>query len=175
MKQTNNAIKFLMAQYRAIFKNAYFKGLTSAVLLTAGLAAGAAQAATVYLPVTDHNAITSGDGSKDFVIEGNAFFTGDTSNSSKASSVTIEQGGTLSNADGQKHILAVKGNINLNGGNLNLTKSWIQAQETFSGSDSNGFTGRLIDRGNSTINLQNSLLQRLERCLLGLKRPSFWR
>ena len=45
MKQTNNAIKFLMAQYRAIFKNAYFKGLTSAVLLTAGLAvAGGAQA-----------------------------------------------------------------------------------------------------------------------------------
>ena len=159
MKQTNNAIKFLMAQYRAIFKNAYFKGLTSAVLLTAGLAAGAAQAATVYLPVTDHNAITSGDGSNDFVIEGNAFFTGDTSNSSKASSVTIEQGGTLSNADGQKHILAVKGNINLNGGNLNLTKSWIQAQETFSGSDSDGFTGRLIDRGDSTINLQNSILQ----------------
>ena len=47
MKQTNNAIKFLMAQYRAIFKSAYFKGLTSAVLLTAGLAAGAAQAAEV--------------------------------------------------------------------------------------------------------------------------------
>ena len=47
MKQTNNAIKFLMAQYRAIFKNAYFKGLTSAVLLTAGLAAGAAQAADI--------------------------------------------------------------------------------------------------------------------------------
>ena len=47
MKQTNNAIKFLMAQYRAIFKNAYFKGLTSAVLLTAGLAAGAAQAANI--------------------------------------------------------------------------------------------------------------------------------
>ena len=48
MKQTNNAIKFLMAQYRAIFKNAYFKGLTSAVLLTAGLAAGQAQAATDF-------------------------------------------------------------------------------------------------------------------------------
>ena len=46
MKQTNNAIKFLMAQYRAIFKNAYFKGMASAVLLTAGLAvAGGAQAA----------------------------------------------------------------------------------------------------------------------------------
>ena len=47
MKQTNNAIKFLMAQYRAIFKNAYFKGIASAVLLTAGLAAGQAQAANV--------------------------------------------------------------------------------------------------------------------------------
>ena len=52
MKQTNNAIKFLMAQYRAIFKNAYFKGLTSAVLLTAGLAvAGSAQAALDNLGV----------------------------------------------------------------------------------------------------------------------------
>ena len=49
MKQTNNAIKFLMAQYRAIFKSAYFKGLTSAVLLTAGLAAGAAQADEVSI------------------------------------------------------------------------------------------------------------------------------
>ena len=159
MKQTNNAIKFLMAQYRAIFKNAYFKGLTSAVLLTAGLAAGAAQAATVYLPVTDHNAITSIDSSDDFIIDGDAYFTGDTSTSSEASSVTIEQGGTLSNADGQKHVLAVKGNITLNGGTLDLTKSWIQGQETFDGDAADGFTGRLIDRGNSTINLQNSLLQ----------------
>ena len=45
MKQTNNAIKFLMAQYRAIFKNAYFKGMASALVLTAGLAAGQSQAA----------------------------------------------------------------------------------------------------------------------------------
>ena len=44
MKQTNNAIKFLMAQYRAIFKSAYFKGLATAVVVTAGLAATQAQA-----------------------------------------------------------------------------------------------------------------------------------
>ena len=57
MKQTNNAIKFLMAQYRAIFKNAYFKGLTSAVLLTAGLAvAGGAQAAS-YTSLSQINAL----------------------------------------------------------------------------------------------------------------------
>ena len=44
MKQTNNAIKFLMAQYRAIFQNAYFKGLATAAVVTMGLAAGQAHA-----------------------------------------------------------------------------------------------------------------------------------
>ena len=45
MKQTSSALTFLMAQYRAIFKRAYIKGIATAVLLTAGLAAGQAQAA----------------------------------------------------------------------------------------------------------------------------------
>lgn len=48
MKQTNNAIKFLMAQYRAIYQSAYFKGLATAgaTALTLGLAAaGQVQAA----------------------------------------------------------------------------------------------------------------------------------
>ena len=45
MKQTNNAIKFLMAQYRAIFQNAYFKGLATTAVVTMGLAAGQALAA----------------------------------------------------------------------------------------------------------------------------------
>ena len=48
MKQTNNAIKFLMAQYRAIFQNAYLKGLATAAVVTAGLAAGQAQAASAF-------------------------------------------------------------------------------------------------------------------------------
>ena len=34
MKVSNNALNFLLAQYRAIFKRAYVKGLASAVLLT---------------------------------------------------------------------------------------------------------------------------------------------
>ncbi|WP_156907561.1 autotransporter domain-containing protein [Anaerobiospirillum succiniciproducens] len=55
MKQTNNAIKFLMAQYRAIYQSAYLNGLTSAIIVTASLAAPQAQAAT-----TDLNQATSG-------------------------------------------------------------------------------------------------------------------
>ena len=43
MKQTNNAIKFLMAQYRAIFKNANIAMV--AAMVAAALAAGQAQAA----------------------------------------------------------------------------------------------------------------------------------
>ena len=45
VKLSNNALNFLLAQYRAIFKRAYVKGLAAAVMLTAGLAAGQAQAA----------------------------------------------------------------------------------------------------------------------------------
>ena len=44
VKISNNALNFLLAQYRAIFKRAYIKGIASAVILTAGLAAGQAQA-----------------------------------------------------------------------------------------------------------------------------------
>ena len=44
MKISNNALNFLLAQYRAIFKRAYIKGIASAVILTACLAAGQAQA-----------------------------------------------------------------------------------------------------------------------------------
>ena len=44
VKISNNALNFLLAQYRAIFKRAYVKGIASAVILTAALTAGQAQA-----------------------------------------------------------------------------------------------------------------------------------
>ena len=50
VKISNNALNFLLAQYRAIFKRAYIKGLASAVILTAGLAAGQAQAVSTEDP-----------------------------------------------------------------------------------------------------------------------------
>ena len=56
MKQTNNAIKFLMAQYRAIFKNANIAMV--AAMAAAALAAGQAQAQVTN--ITDWNQIVSG-------------------------------------------------------------------------------------------------------------------
>ena len=64
MKISNNALNFLLAQYRAIFKRAYVKGIASAVLLTAGLAAGQAQADNLTkdnLPDTNETATIIGD------------------------------------------------------------------------------------------------------------------
>ena len=63
VKQTSSALTFLMAQYRAIFKRAYIKGLASAVLLTAGLAVGQAQATglTDANVATDNKLATTGD------------------------------------------------------------------------------------------------------------------
>ena len=57
MKQTNNAIKFLMAQYRAIFKNANIAMV--AAMAAAALAAGQAQAGTVAAQNIDNAKLSS--------------------------------------------------------------------------------------------------------------------
>ena len=78
MKQTNNAIKFLMAQYRAVFKHAYLASLgASLVAATALLSAPAAAAApqgpaptpgpmtnTEFNSYTDPTLQIGGDGAK---------------------------------------------------------------------------------------------------------------
>uniref|UniRef100_UPI0004828B68 hypothetical protein n=1 Tax=Anaerobiospirillum succiniciproducens TaxID=13335 RepID=UPI0004828B68 len=72
MKQTNNAIKFLMAQYRAIFKNANIAMV--AAIAAAALAAGQAQAAgpiekfdntALTADTTPEKAVVAGDGATD--------------------------------------------------------------------------------------------------------------
>ena len=115
MKQTNNAIKFLMAQYRAIFKNAYFKGLTSAVLLTAGLAvAGGAQATdydestfptignegVTWDPTADKIVIEDGPDAQGIINNTNAFdiVIGSTGNTIQGSGATTATSGVTVNA-----------------------------------------------------------------------------
>ena len=55
MKQTNNAIKFLIAQYRAIFQNAYLKGFAGALILGTTLAIPSSFAANSKLPTLQPN------------------------------------------------------------------------------------------------------------------------
>ena len=77
MKISNNALNFLLAQYRAIFKRAYVKGIASAVLLTAALATGQAQAA-----------VTTQDGT--LSISDFASGSGDTCSGTVTNSATID-------------------------------------------------------------------------------------
>ncbi|WP_281710594.1 hypothetical protein [Anaerobiospirillum succiniciproducens] len=118
MKQTNNAIKFLMAQYRAIFKNANIAMAIAAA--TAALAAGQAQAAvdgTYWTGLTAGAALTE---EKDIEDNGDK----------KANDfdLTIKQGGKLilggNGTSAGNYILndKKKGYLNIDGGELVIGK-----------------------------------------------------
>ena len=112
MKQTSSALTFLMAQYRAIFKR-----IATAVLLTAGLAAGQAQAAgitwgntndtTVDVTISDSQTESGGKDvfANDLTITGTGNLTiGSGSAGTRVvvnNSMTLENGATLTvnNAD----------------------------------------------------------------------------
>ena len=118
MKQTNNAIKFLMAQYRAIFKNANIAMAIAAA--TAALAAGQAQADTKYWTDLTGNENTLSTTQN---LEGN----GDIK--SKGSfSLSIAQGGKLS-LGGDTGIANFKpvdkgtGSITIDGGELEIGRN----------------------------------------------------
>ena len=91
MKQTNNAIKFLMAQYRAIFNNAYFKGLATAALVTVAMAAGQAQAADDL--ATTLNGTTAEKPAASFELSKKESLSG--SAGGHINNLTIANGGTL--------------------------------------------------------------------------------
>ena len=114
MTLSNNAIKFLQAQYRAIFKRAYIKGLAAAVLLTAGLAAGQAQALELS---SGANAET------DIVTQGS----GDTfkvQSPTTVNSIKIQNGHSLTTSGG----IFVTGELSANG-DLTIEKGSIQLIE----------------------------------------------
>ena len=88
MKQTNNAIKFLMAQYRAIFKNANIAMV--AAMAAAALAAGQAQAAAHNEWTALTGNITIKDGGDTMAITGE----GDKENANPFT-VTVQSGGAV--------------------------------------------------------------------------------
>ena len=137
MKQTNNAIKFLMAQYRAIFKNAYFKGLTTALVLTAGLAAAStaeaassgtnfatdkASGSSINLVINSEGVFVNGSGTastnNSVTSSANIEFTTSGGSALYGNTVVINDGGILqSESDKEgKDNLYIKGSITVNDG-----------------------------------------------------------
>ena len=131
MRNSNHAIKFLLAQYRAIFKRAYIKGLASAVLLTAGLAAGQAQAAAI-----DQNLISLDN----LQTSGTITITGLKYEQAQSNAYTKIQtiGGSQTNFNGE--LIIESGSANTAGGN-------------FIASNTQGATSSLSGQGTLTINL----------------------
>ena len=123
VKVSNNALNFLLAQFRAIFKRAYVKGLASAVLLTAGLAAGQAQA---YTDLTQNTAgyWDQVSDTQDLTVSGEITFTSSSLETTKVyDDISITSGGTLKNSGSTAHeTIIVKGDITIqSGGKLTLT------------------------------------------------------
>ena len=121
MKISNNALNFLLAQYRAIFKRAYVKGIASAVLLTAGLAAGQSSAAA-----TDVSGAASWDAATSMVptvITGDSTLKANNSAGEYAyfNSITIQSGDVTTEND--KYIV-LQGALNISAqGKLTLNTS----------------------------------------------------
>ena len=115
MKQTNNAIKFLMAQYRAIFNHAYFKGLATAALVTVAMAAGQAQAANAVSGSLVENAADA----QDIIVTGKS---GELTVSGKATfakSITVQKEAELTISGSVSSL----GDVNVNGGKLIVSGS----------------------------------------------------
>ena len=180
MKQTNNAIKFLMAQYRAIFKNAYFKGLTTALVLTAGLAAGQAQAATVtnIADATSHNSpYDSTTPITDKVVIGGTDGTAHT----YVNNAVLGKGGVITNErndpNGKSGTFFLNGTLTINGGRIDLThitdptvtainnvggiSDWngTSGDTTFDDAMKNGSSTSTIVLNDGSINVKHSSIQ----------------
>ena len=156
MTLSNNAIKFLQAQYRAIFKRAYVKGLATAVLLTAGLAAGQAQAVDLSTnkdnPTTD--LIIASGTTQEF--GGSAQY---------ATSVTVNAGGTLESAatvNNDFHFrdsMDVYGTVNVASGHGIVGTFDDEGNDEGSYNQTGDFTGTLNIHNGATFSVANSYVQ----------------
>ncbi len=144
MKQTNNAIKFLMAQYRAIFNNAYFKGLATAALVTVAMAAGQAQAN----PTDLSSSLVDGNGTPvDIVTSGDSTLNA-SGDKAIAKSITVNACHTLTTSGSLVSI----GDLTLNSGST-LTVSGGQLLLGTKDASGNVAYGADLKSDNGTLNL----------------------
>ena len=162
MKISNNALNFLLAQYRAIFKRAYVKGIASAVLLTAGLAAGQAQAAAYTGGATSWDGasgtVTISDAQADGVEAANRFFNNLEINGATGS-LTI---GSSNNA--HETAVNIKGQLTVNsGGTLTVSGGALAGAHTISFADQSNLeenmVGDLVVNSGGNFNLSGGWVQ----------------
>ena len=138
MKQTNNAIKFLMAQYRAIFKNANIAML--AAIAASALAAGQAQAAG--RDFTGWNDLATGD------------YNGQTTNATDKKISVVGSDGTTVNSTGFE-VNVVSGAHTIKGidGHNTFTVTGEKAAITLKASDATAPTLGIGDGNDDVANV----------------------
>ena len=120
-----------MAQYRAIFKRAYVKGIATAVLLTAGLAAGAAQAADTDI---DAQLGATATEAKDYTVSGTATFSGSSSKYAGTLTVTGSEAKLSTDSSSGNVAQLYFKNLNVtNGATLELKKGESHTNGGFQG------------------------------------------
>ena len=172
MKLSHNALNFLLAQYRAIFKKAYIKGLAPAVLLTAGLAAGSAQAAsektidgsTVLFPSQGQTAYidgTSGDGAGIYDANNEAHFTNINIKSGTGiqlgGNVVINSGGTSTDNATDNNRIVGTNEVSISGAGtltIDITKGEASSSGLLVAGNTNEVTLNI-----GAIHVQNGLLK----------------
>ena len=168
MKQTNNAIKFLMAQYRAIFKNANIAMV--AAIAAAALAAGSANAATSdgLWDAADFTANKAGTVAAETVTKDSALdmstitTIGDAAFAYGSKDTTTIKGAAVTITGAKDKHIALGGLSLTNGAELNITNTGegnttIYGYESGSAAGS-GDKGTLTVDG-STINANGSAFQ----------------
>ena len=143
MKQTNNAIKFLMAQYRAIFKNANIAML--AAIAASALAAGQAQAADL-----NNDALKAADDGAELTVDGSGDkYANLTLSGAATPGAVFDKSFTITVTDGDGHTLEGKGTHE---GVINASKGKLK----IAGADTDGTVVTVGGTSGTTVTL-NSL------------------
>ncbi len=163
MKQTNGAVTLLLSAFKSIYRNAYMKGIASAVVLTAGLSAGAANATITGTFVTDHT-----DEWQDVILVGETSSPEETPTFGDAQKyahdITVGANANLTNGSnsGDYNSLFVSGTLLVtDGGKItidsNQTYMGIIGSDTATGNPN--YTGSLIVNGDtSQVSLTESFI-----------------
>lgn len=161
MKQTNGAILLLQNAFKGLALRSYLKGIASAVVLTAGLSAGAAQAENInfteQLSTTLEGAenvtiSVNGDDTYTFT-NGEVAGDGHSNAAGFAKDITVNAGGTLE--ANSVTDLYLTGTLTVaQGGKLNLTGNSMIHPDSVNGADS-AYDAVL----NGEVNLKGGILQ----------------
>lgn len=145
MKQTSSAIAFLIAQYRAIFKNAFLKGMATALVVAVPLYLPASYAANSALPsITNKETLLDHDifidsGSPDTNVIKNAYAGEATLNGLSRSIIIdvtgddVSQGLFISPNDAQNvaHLFVNVKNVYVKSGTLRLGGSQVSSESIY--------------------------------------------